>query len=263
MIKSLANGLLVVPRPVIGVGEHVMPEPKPPPVAPAPPIVALARIFGSEVVPLPMDLDPRLLLLSEPESAAARGFRLLCHRLEHAGDPRVVLVTSACKQEGTTTLAVNLALALAENGGARVLLIEANARRPALASMFEIDKPLGLVRQMLRLETALLPWTTHEIAATRLHVLVENPDRAEPAPRHTFEAALGDLRPAFDRVVIDAPSVLDGGDIHYLLAPADAVVFAARAGKSRARDITRAMDQLAPANVLGVVLLGTSEKEAA
>src|SRR5262245_8171774 len=69
--------------------------------------------------------DERLVLWRERDSPRAASFRLLRQRLIDKGDPRTVLCTSARSGEGKTTLATNLALAFAELGKHRVLLVEA------------------------------------------------------------------------------------------------------------------------------------------
>src|SRR5438477_583444 len=89
----------------------------------------------------PADPDERLILVRDPDSARAASFRVLRHRLQEKGDPRVIAVTSAGPREGKTTCAVNLALALGECGRAKVLLIEANLWTPALAPLFGFMPP--------------------------------------------------------------------------------------------------------------------------
>jgi Mrp family chromosome partitioning ATPase len=221
--------------------------------------VVSPAVVETRGIPRPRVLDPRLVMLRDPGSARARSFRLLAHRLRHAGDPRVVVVTSASQKEGKTTTAVNLALALAEDGAARVLLIEANARSPIFAELFELDNVVGLPRQMARLTTALTPWTAFDLEGTRLSILPAEPSDPVVPSRGVFDAAIADLRTAFDYVIVDAPSVLDSADVVALLDAADGVLLAARAKRTRARDLEKAAKQLAPANVVGVVLLDVKE----
>jgi Mrp family chromosome partitioning ATPase len=67
-------------------------------------------------------------------------------------------------------------------------------------------------------------------------------------------AAIASLREVFDYVIIDAPSVLSSGDINVIQDGADAIVFAVRNGVSDDRSLRRAIDQVAPAPLAGVVL---------
>lgn len=222
-------------------------------------LAAPERTVNQLVVPPPADPDPRLVLLAEPDSSRARSFRLLAHRLRNGRDPRVILITSGRRSEGKTTTAANLALALAEDGAERVLLLEANGREPSLAPLFAIHRPIGLPRQMARRETALVPWTTWQIDGTGLSVLPADPDDAIAPSRGTFRTAISELREAYDYVVVDAPSTLDSADVMALSSSADAIVLAARARKTRIRELERTKHQLAPAPVIGVVLLDIRE----
>ena len=71
----------------------------------------------------------------------------------------------------------------------------------------------------------------------------------------TFSSAVKRFRSAFDYIVVDAPPVLAGGDVNLIQDTADAIVIATRRGKSEARELRRALNQVAPAPVAAVVLL--------
>ena len=103
------------------------------------------EIWPAEVAP---PYDSRLALLSEPESPRARGFELLLHRLLRIGDPHVIAVTSALAGEGKSTTAVNLAHAIANERSARVLLVEANVRAPALSEILGFRPPICFFDQL-------------------------------------------------------------------------------------------------------------------
>ncbi|HVR19160.1 MAG TPA: CpsD/CapB family tyrosine-protein kinase [Polyangiaceae bacterium] len=231
---------------------------------PAPKTTALANTWSSKVfildeVDLPANGDRRLLLLREPESPAARGYRLLRHRLLAHSDPRVIVVTSAEPGEGKTTCAVNLALALAEETMARVLLVEANLRRPALGRVFGYEPSESFVGRMAEYRDATPPYSVAAIIGTRLQVAAL-PASVPPdarLDRMLLAVALQELREVFDYVVVDAASVLESADADVASVCADGVVVAARASKSRKNTLTRAVEQLSPARVLGTVLLDT------
>jgi Mrp family chromosome partitioning ATPase len=216
------------------------------------------RVDRQSAVP-PAELDGRLVLLREQDSARSKSFRLLAHRVRHSRDPHVVLVTSARGGEGKTTAAANLALALAEDGTRRVLLLEANARTPVLARLFGVQRPIGLARQAARLYTAMVPWTTWVVHGSRLSLLPAEPEGDAAPTRGVFAGAISDLRRSFDHVIVDAPSVLDSADVNALVDSVDAVVIAARARRSKLGELTKAKAQLAPARMLGVVLLDSND----
>jgi Mrp family chromosome partitioning ATPase len=208
---------------------------------------------------LPEDPDPRLILIREPDSARAASFRVLRHRLQERGDPRVIAVTSAGRKEGKTTTAVNLALALGECGRARVLLVEANLRQPSLAPLFGFMPPECFTAQMARHKQKPLDgWSVVEVFSQYLHVLaIEPTDRGRPLlDGPAFSIALEMLSQAgYDYIVIDTPPVLGTADVNLIEDSADGVLFTAWSRLTSSRALRQAIEQLAPAKVLGVTLL--------
>jgi Mrp family chromosome partitioning ATPase len=203
--------------------------------------------------------DPRLILHLEPDSERAAQFRVLRHHLLEVGRPQVVVVTSAKSGEGKTTAAINLALALAECGRAKVLLVETHLRRPQLAGVFRFVPPWCFAEQLAaHRHQPLLPWGLVDIPQLWLHVAAVNP-RAEPtqlldAP--AFAIAMERLRlGGYDHIVIDAPPVSGTAEVNLLQDAADGVLLVARGRSTTARDLRRAIDQITSAKVLGTVLL--------
>ena len=205
-------------------------------------------------VDLPDVLDQRLVLLREPTSARARAFRLLRHRLLSKGDPRVGLVTSAQAGEGKTTCAINLALAIAEETPHTALYLDVNLRRPALRDLFALDEVQGMLQGL-----DLRRYPVGALRQSRLRICAAVGDRAPDArlDRGIWPRAIADIREAYDYVIIDGPAVLDTADANVLAASADAVLFAARSDTSERTSLRQAIDQLAPAPVVGMVLLDT------
>jgi Mrp family chromosome partitioning ATPase len=205
------------------------------------------------------DPDTRLIMVRAPDSAAAASFRVLRHRLAERGDPRVIAVTSAGPKEGKTTCAVNLALALGECGRARVLLVEANLRSPSLAPLFGFMPPQCFSVQMHKhKEKPTEGWSVVEVVNEYLHVLaVEPSDRGRPLlDGPAFAIAIEMLSQAgYDYIVVDTPPVLGAADVNLIEESADGVLFTAWARTTSSRTLRRAVDQLAPAKLLGVTLL--------
>lgn len=209
---------------------------------------------------LPTDnLDSRLVLLGNADSPQAAAFRVLRHHLLEHRRPQVVVVTSPRDGDGKTTTAINLALALAECGRAKVLLIDANLRRPEIASVLRFVPPWCFAEQLAaHRHQPMLPWSMIEIPQLWVHVAAVN-----LASKHTnlvdapaFAIALERLRTAkYDHIVIDGPSILGGAEVNLIQDAADGVVLALRSGRSNARDIRAAIDQITPAKIFGSVLL--------
>jgi Mrp family chromosome partitioning ATPase len=76
-----------------------------------------------------------------------------------------------------------------------------------------------------------------------------------PLDAVTFSAAIHRFRQAFDYLVVDAPPVLASGDVNLIQDTVDAIVFATRKGRSEARSLRRAIEQVAPAPVAAVALI--------
>jgi Mrp family chromosome partitioning ATPase len=209
----------------------------------------------------PDDPDQRLILLREPDSPRAASFRVLRHRLQERDDPRVIAVTSARPREGKTTCAANLAMALGECGRARVLMVEANLRAPALAALFGFLPPECFSVQLSRhRERPMDPWSVVEVYSPSLHVAA-----VKPGPENenrplldgvAFAGAIEVLRHSgYDYVVIDTPPVLGAADVNLIQDAADGVLLTAWSRESSGRALREAVDQLAPSKLLGVTLL--------
>jgi Mrp family chromosome partitioning ATPase len=206
--------------------------------------------------------DLRLTLILEPDSERSAAFRVLRHHLLEIGRPQVVIVTSPQGGEGKTTAAVNLALALAECGRAKTLLVETHVRRPQLTAIFKFVPPWCFAEQLAahRHQPA-MPWSMIDIPQLWLHVAAINPriQQTQLLDGPAFAIAMERLRLAgYDHIVVDAPPVLGSADVNLMADAADSVVFALRARRSTTRDLRRAIDQLGSSKIAGTVLLEDS-----
>jgi Mrp family chromosome partitioning ATPase len=226
--------------------------------------------------------DERLVFWERRESATASSFRLLRQRMIERGDPKIILCTSATKGEGKTTLAANLALSYAELGRYRVLLLEASFRGAALGELFGFKPPSGFANQLrthrISPETA---WIVVQLSGMPLYVMAAEPhccqkctavltedatfcgmcgtaleiEAAPPIDAVAFASAVRQFRESFNYVVIDCPPVLSSGDVNLIQDSAEAILFATRKGRSAGRDLRRAIEQVAPAEVAAVAIL--------
>lgn len=203
--------------------------------------------------------DPRLVMLSEPDSDRSASFRILRHHLMDHGRPQVIVVSSARQGEGKTTCAVNLALALAECNRARVLLVEATMRSPQLAQVFQLTPPWCFAEQLAaHRQQPLLPWSAVHMPELFLHVAPMSPDMHQrqllDAP--AFAIAMERLRMAnYDHIVVDAPAVIGSAEVNLLQDAADGVILVARSKLTTTRTMRQAVEQLSPTKIIGTVLL--------
>ena len=224
------------------------------PVGP-PPEVGLTQ----HALPTDEKPDPRLVLMLDPDSERAASFRVLRHHLLELGRPQVIVVSSAQAGDGKTTTALNLALALAECGRAKVLLAEAHMRRPQLANIFKCIPPWCFAEQLAaHRHQPMLPWSFVEIPQVWLHVAPVSPriEKTQLLDGPALSIAMERLRLAgYDHIVIDAPSVLGSADVNLMADAADAVLLSVRARRSTSRDLRKAIDQIGARKVVGTVIV--------
>jgi len=223
------------------------------PVGPAPEI-------GLTQHHLPEDeTDNRLAIVSDPDSERAASFRVLRHHLLEVGRPQVVVVSSPQPGDGKTTVALNLSLALAECGRAKVLLVETHLRRPQLANVFKFVPPWCFAEQLAaHRHQPMMPWSLIEIPQLWLHVGAVNPriEKTQLLDGPAFTIAMERLRlGGYDHIVVDAPAVLGSADVNLMADAADAVVLALRARVSTTRDLRKAVEQIGANKVAGTVLV--------
>jgi Mrp family chromosome partitioning ATPase len=201
-------------------------------------------------------LDKRLVLLNEPHGAGAASFRVLRDNLLAKSMPRVLAITSAAPNDGKTTCSANLALALTEQSGTRVLLVDANFFSPDLSSIFTIDR-LGPITAP-DAAAWLAPFKLVEVMPS-LHVAGLPPSAAHAATRfesHRFDALIERLvRVSYDFVVIDTPAMRGTPAVMQLLSTADGALLVVRSGGTTTRDLRRAAEQLPPKKALGIALM--------
>jgi succinoglycan biosynthesis transport protein ExoP len=194
---------------------------------------------------------------SGPFGEAIRALRTSVAFSHAAPGTAVVAVTSAQPLEGKTTTACNLAAALSY-GGARVLLIDADMRRPSLHQAFGIENVRGL--SDLLSGTAAINQVVQRLADPNLWIMPAGsvpPNPSELLGSDRMEALLAQLRAGpFEWVIIDTPPVLPVTDTSVLARQVSGVVFVLGSGMTRRRFADRAIDTLASgrANILGAVL---------
>ena len=173
--------------------------------------------------------------------------------------PKVLLVTSALPQEGKTTTSVNCAIVLAQRGS-RVLLVDADLRRPGVHLAFGLDRKSGL-------STLLAGTTTMEEVVKpyppipNLYILPAGPPPPHPAEMlgaSKMNSLITQWREDYDHVIIDTPPALSVTDPVVLSVEADSVILVIRSGKTTKDAVRRAGELLWQVNapVMGVVVNG-------
>jgi polysaccharide biosynthesis transport protein len=197
--------------------------------------------------------------LKNPEGAVAEAYRVLRTNLlfsTAADGSRALLVTSPNPGEGKTTTAANLAGSLALNG-AKVLVVDADLRRPTLHQHFGIQRAPGLSDLIVG---KFQP--SDVIQGSRLrgvHVIpcgYVPPNPAELLGSHTMREIVKALKTRYEWVIIDTPPILAMADTPVLCPYVDGVVLVVAAEVSGRPGLQRALDQITSVGgkLLGVVL---------
>jgi len=206
------------------------------------------------------DIGPHCFLLDRPnapESEAVRGLRTMLFLSQTGIPPKIVLVTSPLPGEGKTTLANNLAIALARYGS--TCLVDADMRMPSVGPSFHITQALGLEHYLqgtATLDQILCP--SHDINNL---TIIPSPMPAEFAnyllTGKPIKLLIKHLRERFDFVVVDTPPILPYTDGLALSTMVDGVILVGRAGQTPRGAISRGMELLETvrsARILTVVL---------
>lgn len=178
--------------------------------------------------------------------------------------PKVIAVTSSLPGEGKSTVATNIATALSE-AGARVMLVDADLRRPSCAARFGLPAGPGLAAALAA--DAPLSEAAHRWNETTLWVLGAGgtpPNPTELLGSQSMADILDELREDFDYVIVDTPPVLPVADATVLAPQVDGVLFVARRRLVRASQLNRAINALAAvdARLIGLVVNGAPKSHA-
>lgn len=200
-----------------------------------------------------------LIAHTDPRSPVSEQYRTIRTNIQFSSMDdtiRSLMVTSAGPSEGKSTTTANLAIVFAQQGK-RVLLIDADLRKPTMHYTFHLDNNVGLINVLLRQN--ILQDAYKETDIDNLFVLTSGPIPPNPAEvlgskamEELLEEALGE----FDLVLFDSPPVLAVTDAQILANKCNGTVLVVNSGKTDVDAIVKAKELLQSANakLLGVVL---------
>jgi capsular exopolysaccharide synthesis family protein len=190
------------------------------------------------------------LSLVRPQSPFAESFRALRTTLllSSAGSPpKVLVITSAVPEEGKTTTAINVAVALARNQR-RVLLVDADMHRRGLQERLGFENCAGLSGCLTGMKDDGQSAVVSLPELPSLHIVpagARAPFPAELLGSDEMRQLLEGWRVDYDHIVIDTPPVLGLTDAIILATMADAVLLVARCGRTGRQTLCRAREALA------------------
>ncbi len=210
--------------------------------------------------------EQRLVSLSDPNGPGAEMFRVLGTRLAHMKDKRPLsklLVSSAVVDEGKSVVAVNLAIALSQRPGERVLLIEADLRRPTASTLLSSSPTVGITEWhngRISIQNAI-----YRVGDLPLWFLSAGEGVQEPSPvleSLEFANMIDALSAHFDWVILDSTPMLPMADAASLSRLCDSVLVVVREGHTRRKLLNKALESIDRKKLLGCVFNDAASQQA-
>jgi capsular exopolysaccharide synthesis family protein len=215
------------------------------------------------IIPIVQAKDTAPIAISAPRDPAVESYRGLRTNIQFLGlerDMKVIQVTSSMPAEGKTTTACNLAVVLSQTG-ARVLLVDADLRRPRVHQSFGFEPKYGLTDNLVgeTLEMTLYP-IDDSLTVLPAGRVPSNP--SEMLSSRTMDSMLRTFRREYDYVILDSAPTLPVSDSVALARRVDGVIVVVQAGRTTAPQVQRTLSSLeqVSANVIGVVLNRVSKR---
>ncbi|PFA34898.1 tyrosine protein kinase [Bacillus cereus] len=201
----------------------------------------------------------QLIAYEQPKSSVSEQYRNIRTNIEFASvDKKIrsLIVTSANPSEGKTTTAANVAIVFAQQGK-KVLLIDADLRKPAIHQMMQVDNMFGLTSVLTRsktLETCVKQTQVGNLTFLPCGPIPPNP--AELLGASSMKDLLSEAYSTYDLVIFDTSPILPVTDAQIMANQCDASVLVIRSGateKEAALKAKQALDS-AKGTLLGVIL---------
>src|SRR5262245_40981104 len=208
-------------------------------------------------------VDDHMVSLVAPSSLEAEQYRALRHVVEQkrrTDNVSVIAVSSPGGGDGKTTTAINLAGALAQAPDARVLLVEADLRRPSISAMLGLGDPnaLGLVHAILDRSIGLNN-IVQPLSMFNLGVVVAG--QTPPSPYEVLKSPrlgelLEDARRDYDFMVLDTAPLVPVQDYRVIAGLVDGMVLVVAAHRTPRPMLEAAFEILDPTRMIGIVFNG-------
>jgi len=201
--------------------------------------------------------NTKIIAISNPNSIIADQYRSLLTNirlLNKESNLKSILVTSPSPNEGKTTTIVNLAVTLAAQN-TKVLIIDANLKRPEIHKHFNLYNNLGLI-DLLMDESRSLKEVIQETDIKHLHVVTSGLEKLHQIDSNSFQQLLTSLYSTYDVIYIDSPALLESSITKVLGNHCEGVVLVITKGQTKLKETLAAKKELhfIKEKVLGVIL---------
>ena len=230
-------------------------------------------MFGSsrkKIMKLDSQQRKGLSLISKlrPKSVIAEQYRTIRTNIQFSmidRDVKSIVITSSGPWEGKSTTSANLASVFTDQGK-RVLLVDADLRKPTVQRTFGLSNIVGLTTLLSSPEQELTE-VIQQVTGTDLYVLTSGPIPPNPSEllnSNRMNILMKRFEDMFDIIIYDMPPVTSVTDAQIMAAKADGVVFVIRHGVSHKDSVLNAKEllEMVNANILGVVFNGVEKKSA-
>ncbi|MBY0124234.1 CpsD/CapB family tyrosine-protein kinase [Bacillus sp. S/N-304-OC-R1] len=197
--------------------------------------------------------------MKNPKSPISEQYRTIRTNIEYSNidrENRMIMITSSSPGEGKTVTTVNLAIVFAQQGK-KVLLIDADFRKPKVHEVFKKSNIIGLTTILIK-QTPLME-AIKETKINNLYVLTSGPLTPNPSEllsSKSLRNLLAVIRKEFDFIIIDTPPILAVTDAQILANQCDGVILVINYGKTKFAQAEKAKNLLMNVNarILGVIL---------
>jgi capsular exopolysaccharide synthesis family protein len=210
-------------------------------------------------------ITSKLITNFSPKSPISEAYRSLRTNILFANIDKPIktlIISSSATKEGKSTTVANLAITMSQMGS-RVLIIDADLRRPTIHTLFKIDRQIGLTNALLgtyTLDEVIKPTGIENLDVISAGDIPPNP--SELLSSNAMRKALQILSQRYDLILIDSPPVIAVTDAAVLATRVDGVLLVVSSGYVTRNEVLRAMQLLGNvrANLIGVLLNGLDIK---
>lgn len=203
-------------------------------------------------------VDSHIQTLHDPMSVVSEQYRALRNRIERLSHERrlqTLAISSATKGEGKSITAVNLAAAMAQDSAKRILIVDADLRRPAIHRLLNLELSPGLPDFLQG--TAVWEEVLRETPYFGLSVVTAGNAAGHPSEllaSSEFISFLSRARSEFDQVILDTPPLHPVSDVSFLAESVDGLLIVVQANRTSKGALTQAVEHLPSGKIIGTLL---------